>query len=535
MRLQFNPRGKVVLVSKRGVILLGIILVCIAASGFRTELSAQAESGHLVYATKDTPDTLDVTKSSLPIVHAMAWNYLDPLVRRKKGETGYYPGLAQRWTVSPDLKTYTFQLRRDVRFHDGTPLTADAVKAGIERLLDTPAAPLPGRSEARTFRWPLLRCETADEHTVRVLFAEPCGSFLRAASTVSVPILSPHAKGGLEAVGTGPFILEEYVEGDHATFVRNDAYTWGPGWTHGGPAYIERLTYRFIPEEIVRIAMLRGNEADLIDGVSANQIYRVLRDKRLGVGISEFRGAPWTLFFNCGRFPTNDRVVRQAVSYAIDRESMVERLFKGTTGPAFSPLERGTSGYDRDVESLSTHDPGRAAAILDRAGWVKGPDGVREKKGRRLVVVALVPESQREAAQAVASQIEKIGVELRVNIARREAPHPAEGEQNLLLTCRYGTDPLFLHEWVSSCRNGKEYPPYYVNPRLSDLLVEAEAAVDPSGRAATYRTVQEVLLIEAACVPLYEKSMVLGFREEVGGITYSPAGYPLFYEVSFME
>ncbi|MBN2323553.1 MAG: hypothetical protein JXQ30_07460 [Spirochaetes bacterium] len=531
------------LFSKKGVILLGIVLFCIKAAGIGEELFAREGGAHLVYGTKDTPDTLDVTESGLPIVYAIAWNYLDPLVRKKSGETGYYSGLAKKWTVSPDCKTYTFHLRKDVRFHDGTPLTADAVKAGIERLVKGGASASPDGSKAEQALWPLLHCETVDEHTVRVLFEKPCGFFLSAASTVYIPIISPRALerqragGGFSAVGTGPFVLEEYVKGDHVTFVRNESYEWGPEWTHGGPAHIERLTYRFIPEEIVRIAVLRGNEADIIDGISEGQTSRVLRDKRLGIGISGFRGAPWCLLLNCHRFPTDDRSVRQAVSYAIDRESIVDRLFKGTSDPAFSPLEKETFGYHRSVESLTVYDPERAVDILDHAGWNRGADGVREKEGKRLFMNALAPAGQREAAWEVAAQLETIGITLRVNVTESEELLRETGvaAQNVLFTCRYRPDPQFLTEWISSFPNKEGGRPYYINPRLSDLLAEAEAKTDQSERAAIYRTIQDILLIEAVCIPLYEKSMVLGFRKDVCGITYSPTGYPLFYGVSIAE
>jgi peptide/nickel transport system substrate-binding protein len=502
-------------------------------------LFAQTEGGHLVYGTWQTPDTLDVQTSSRDIVFAIAWNYLDPLVHTRPNDRRYYPGLARSWSVSSDAKEYTFHLRKDVRFHDGTPFTADTVKFSFDRLM----APGTRAGAARDALGPFQRCEVVDRHTVKIYFERPYGSFLRMASTVYVPIISPYAavrygtNYHLHVAGTGPFILEEYVPEDHVTFVRNERYCWGPEWTHRGPARLEKITYRFIPDEITRIATLRMRETNLIDGIGTDRIYSVVRDRRLELETVGAGGIPWIFLINCQKSPTNDRVVRQAISYAIDREALVQPLYKGTNEPAYSPIEKKTLGYSPHVDRLSIYDPERAKAILERAGWKPGPDGIRIKDGNRLAVSELLPEARRELSKIISEQLKRVGVELVMNASSATTVHSKwiRGNHNMVLTSFYWPDPQLLTKLFSWSPVAKESWVQYINPKLEDLLAEAEKTTDSMVRAEIYRRAQDVLVIDAACIPLIGKSVVLGMSEEIEGISYSITGYPIFYETYFSK
>jgi peptide/nickel transport system substrate-binding protein len=512
------------------------LFFCFSA-GNSTRSFAQTEGGHLVYGTWQTPDTLDVQASSREVVFAIAWSYLDPLVRTRPDDPKYYPGLAQRWGVSSDAKEYTFTLRKDVQFHDGTPLTADAVKFSLDRLMD----PRTKAKAARDALGPFERCEVVDKYTVKIYFKKPYGSFLSMASTVYVPIISPGAVNRYgtayhqHVAGTGPFILEEYIPEKHATFVRNERYQWGPEWTHRGPAHLDKITYRFIPDEITRIGTLRTRETNLIDGIKTNHIYSVVRDRRLEIEINGMRGAPYSLLLNCQKFPTDDRIVRQAISYAIDREALVQLLYKGTTKPAYSPIERGTLGYSPAVDTLTTYDPKRAQGILERAGWKEGPNGIRVKDGRKLAVEAMLCEREREPSEVIKGQLKKVGAELIVGVHDSDSAFPIweAGDCNMVLTSFYWPDPNLITKWFSWESIGTINRVHYSNPKLEDLLAEAEMTTNPEKRAAVYKRVQEFLVIDAVCIPLFGKSVVLGMRREIEGIVYSKTGYPIFYEAYF--
>jgi peptide/nickel transport system substrate-binding protein len=514
------------------IALLTAVLMILPCSVF-----AQRRGGELVYGTWQTPDNLDVQVSNLQVVVMIAWSYLDPLVRTRPDDPKYYPGLAESWTVSNDAKIFTFKLRQDVKFHDGTPLTAEAVKYSFDRIMD----PQTKAQLARGALGPFERAEVVDRYTVRVHFSRPYGSFLRMAATVYVPIISPTAvkrygdQYQFHVAGTGPFKLEEYVPKDHATLVRNTDYRWGPEWTHGGPAYLDKITYKFIPEDITRIGTLRTRETNLVDGIKSHQINRIEKNRRLKLEVSGTKGAPWILILNYQRWPTNIRLVRQAISFAVDREALVNLLYKGTNEPAYSPLEKGTLGYHPSVDKLSVYDPEKAKAILDRAGWKVGPDGIRVKDGKRLQVIEALWEEQQEPSTVIQSQLRKVGIELVLKSFDVGTAYPmwVTGDHNLVMPFFYWPDPQLLENWFAWDSIGGINWGQYINPKLEDLLAKAEMTADSQERAEIYQQAQRFLLIDAICVPLFGKSVVLGMRNEIEDITYSITGYPMFYQTYF--
>ena len=528
------------------VFLIGFMLLFFASFSATV---AQTQGGHLVYGTQQAPDTLDAGRGGRDVVFAIAWNYLDPLIRTRPDDPKYYPGLAEKWTVSSDARVYTFHLRKDVKFHDGTPLTAEAVKFSIDRIMD------PG-TEAKAARYavgPFDRCEIVDSHTVKICFNRPYGSFFRMASTVYVPIVSPAAverygdEYGFHVTGTGPFVLEEYVPGGHATFVKNKDYRWGPEWTHGGPAFLDRVTCRFIPDDIIRVGSLRTGETNLIDGIRSDQIYRVVRDRKLRIGVSGGGGAPWMLILNTEVFPTDDRAVRQAISYAIDRDALIQKLYRGTNKPAYSPLEKSTPGYDPGIDRLSVNDQKRAKAVLEKAGWAASsdknhpdknrPSGCRMKENRRLVVELGIPEEQLELAKVIASQLKKVGIEIVIETFDGGTAFrvPAVRDHNMTLCSSFWPDPQLLAHWFSTDPIGRLESESYANPKLDDLLSEAERTTDLEKRADVYARVQDFLIIDAVCIPLIGKAYVLGMKKEIEGITFSISGHPVFYETFFSK
>jgi peptide/nickel transport system substrate-binding protein len=226
-------------------------------------------------------------------------------------------------------------------------------------------------------------------------------------------------------------------------------------------------------------------------------------------------------------------MVRQAISYAVDRAALVNQLYRGTHKPAFSPLEQGMPGYHMSVDALSIYDPKRARSVLERAGWVVGPDGIREKDGRRLKVNA-ASTGRQETLFVLRDQLEEIGIELAPAALAAQGRDTVGGGQdhyNMLLTCLYWPDPQFLTGWFSEESNWIGYD----NPKLGDLFQKAERATDPEERATIYRRAQDFLIIDAACIPLFGKSVVLGMHNKVEKIGYSTEGYPVFYEAFISE
>jgi len=497
---------------------------------------AAKKAGDVVYGTWQAPDNLDPQVTILQVVLGIAWNFCDPLLRTRPGDPNFYPGLAESWEVSPDATVYTFHLRKDVKFHDGTPLTAEAVKFNLDRIVN----PKTKSQVAIGALGPYVGSEVVDKYTVRVKFSKPYGSFLKMVSTIYIPIESPTAikKWGDEyqfhICGTGPFMLKEYVSRDHVTFVRNPDYNWGPSWTQQGPPFLESITYRFIPEDLTRVSTLRTGECNVVDAIPSHELPSIKKNPKFKVAMTGLTGAPWILILNYQRFPTSERVVRQAIEYAIDQEALVDLLYRGTSEPSYSPVEKRSFAYDASIDKLYRYDPEKAKEILDKAGWKVGSDGTRVKDGKRLHLDWVIWPGglMDEPAAVVQDQLREVGIEVKILSFDVGTAYPmwVTGDHNIAMPFYYWPDPQFLESWFGWNFIGSVNWGQYINPALDELMVEAEKTADPKIRAEIYKRAQEFLMIDAACVPLFGKSLVLGMAKDVHNIGYSPTGYATFYE-----
>ena len=207
-----------------------------------------AGQGKLVYGLTLTPSNVDPHVGASSELGIPLTSVYDPLVwLSPEGE--FVPGLAEAWQISDDGRIYTFSLRQDVIFHDGTPFNAGAVCFNLERIAD----PATKSAKAIGLLGPFEACRTIDDHTAEVSFAAAHAPFLTAASQVYLAMASPTAvsKWGDEypfhQVGTGPFTFEEYVPKDHLTLKRNPDYKWAPSFfAHQGPAYLQEIEFRFL-------------------------------------------------------------------------------------------------------------------------------------------------------------------------------------------------------------------------------------------------------------------------------------------------
>jgi peptide/nickel transport system substrate-binding protein len=328
----------------------------------------------------------------------------------------FVPGLAERWTVSDDGLVYTFYLRRNVVFHDGTPFNAEAVQFNLNRI----TAPETQSRKAKGLLGPYDHTEVVDDHTVRVHFTEPYAPFLDSASQVYLGMASPTAverwgaEYSLHQVGTGPFALQEFVPKDHLTLVRNPDYAWAPEvYEHTGPAYLDEVEFRFYPEPATRALALESGEAHVMGEVPPQDAQRLQADPGFRLLEVPIPGQPLQFFLNTERAPTDDVRVRQAILHAVDRQTMVATIFRDYSPAAHGPLAAVTRGYDPMVEEYYPHDPSRAGALLEEAGWpdIDG-DGIRNRGGNplQLDLVLMSWGNLPEVGQMLQAQLRAVGV-----------------------------------------------------------------------------------------------------------------------------
>jgi len=495
------------------------------------------KGGKLIYGLTLTPSGIDphVNASSelgIPLTSVydtLVWQDLDG---------NFVPGLAESWEVSDDGLIYTFHLRKDVKFHDGSPFNAQAVKFNLDRIVN----PQTKSQKAAFMLGPYDHAEVVDDYTVRVYLKEPFAPLLDSLSQVYLGMASPTAveKWGLDyqmhQVGTGPFIFKEYIPKDHLTLVRNPDYNWAPGiFNHQGPAYLEEIEFRFFVEPATRALALESGEAHVMGEIPPQDAQRLSDDPNFQLIPVALPGTPLQIFLNTKRPPTDDLRVRQALIYASDREAIVTAIFKDLSPVAHGPLNAVTIGYDENVVGLYDHNPELAKELLKEAGWLDvDGDGVREKGGQPLRVEAylmgwgFLP----EVAQLLQAQFKAVGVEMRSQVVAYPAALEAarEGKHNLIPFSLSSSDPDILRTFFHS-EGGFNWAKVR-DPRLDELLEEGARTLDPERRKEIYAEAQQIIMAKALIIPIRDYVNLNAASAQVKGLRYDLRGwFPWLYDV----
>jgi peptide/nickel transport system substrate-binding protein len=497
-----------------------------------------AAARRLVYGLTLAPSGIDPHVNASSELGIPLTSVYDTLVYQEPATGRFVPGLAESWKISDDGRTYSFTLRRDVKFHDGTPFNAAAVKVNLERI----ANPATQSQKAVFMLGPIDRADVPDEFTVVIRLKQPFAPLLDSLSQVYLGIASPAAlaKWGkdyqLHQVGTGPFIFKEYVPQDHLTLARNPDYRWGPAiWENRGPAHLDEITFRFFVDPATRALALESGQVQVMGEVPPQDVDRLTANKFV-LHAAPIPGQPLQFFLNTRRAPTDDVRVRQALLYATDRAAIVKAIFRNRSPVAFGPLTSATVGYDPKVEKLYPFDPDKARQLLDDAGWRPGPDGVRHKDGQRLRVdgvlmdYGFVPET----AQLVQAQWALVGVEWKTQSVPYGTLLQAgrEGSVNVIPFLLSGSDPDILRQFFRG--DGSFNYARVSDPALDAALDQAVTLTDPQARALLYADVQERVMVQALIVPIRDYVNLNVAAKSVTGLRYDARGwFPLLSNVSF--
>ena len=520
---------------------LAVIAIALALMVAGCRSIPTARGSKLVYGLTLTPSGIDphVNASSelgIPLTSVydtLVWQDLD-------GE--FVPGLAESWEISDDGLTYTFHLRHGVKFHDGSPFNAQAVKFNLDRIVD----PQTKSQKAVFMLGPYDHAEVVDDYTVKVYLKEPFAPLLDSLSQVYLGMASPAAveKWGLDyqmhQVGTGPFMFKEYIPKDHLTLVRNPGYNWAPAiFGHQGPAYLQEIEFRFFVEPATRVLALEAGEAHVMGEIPPQDAQRLSDDHGFQLIPVALPGTPLQIFLNTERPPTDDLRVRQALIYATDREAIVAAIFKNLSPAAHGPLNAVTIGYDEEVAGLYTHDPEQAKDLLKAAGWVDvDGDGVLEKNGQPLRVEAYLMGwgFMPEVAQLVQAQFKAVGVEMRSQVVAYPAALEAarEGKHNLIPFSLSSSDPDILRTFFHS--GGGFNWAKVRDPRLDALLEEGARTLDPEKRKELYAEAQRIIMTEALIIPVRDYVNLNAASVQVKGLRYDSRGwFPWLYDVQLAE
>jgi peptide/nickel transport system substrate-binding protein len=459
--------------------------------------------------------------------------FLDP-------ETGQFvPGLAERWEISPDGLAYTFHLRGDVVFHDGTPFNADAVRANLAYTLN----PDNHSQKAASMLGPLESVEVLDEHTVVLHLSDPFAPLLDSLSQVYLGMASPAAldqwgpaEYSFHQVGTGPYRFVEYIPNDHLTLERNPDYAWGPSLYRAQQATIERIVFTFYESEPTRALALQGGEVDVVGEVPPRDAARLAASGDFTLTPVAIPGQPLEYFFNTRQPPTDDLRVRQALIFAVDRDSIVQTVF-GTYSPvAQGLLSTVTPGYASGPE-FAAFDLDEARRLLREAGWEDHDgDGKLDREGQPFSLALVAPNwgSNPEVAQLLQAAWEDLGAEVSLQVAAGFGPLreiQAAGAYNAIGLNFFGTDPDQLRAFYAS--DGLYNWSGADDPEIDSLLDEASRLpLDPTLRTERYRQLAARVRENALVLPIRDYVDLVVSSNRVQGLRFSAQGwFPILIEL----
>ena len=427
------------------------------------------------------------------------------------------PELAEEWSISDDGMTWTFKLRQDVRFHDGTPFNAEAVKKTFERVLDEANG-----SPRRSVLVAISDIEAVDDYTVAITTDVQTGALLQQLAHPVAAIISPEALEtygddySQHPVGTGPYKFVEWKVGEELVLERNTDY-------FGGAPSVEKLLFRVVPEDATRALLLQSNQADVAMRLPVTEIERLKQQPDITISESD---TVMTMYIalNNGKGALQDVRVRQALNYAVDKDVIVDDILDGMAAVADSPISLDTWGhadtmtYPLDVE--------KAKALLAEAGY---PDGIDLELwtpvGRYLMDV--------QVSENLQAQWAKAGIN--VNIRQWEF-------QALMEEIKKGEFEMILLGWSPSTGDAdqglypvfhsSQFPPnsnraFYDNKEVDALMEQAKKEIDSDKRAELYKQAQEIIMDEAAWTFLYYPKQALAYRSNISGIEILPTEHIL--------
>ncbi|MDP4104301.1 MAG: ABC transporter substrate-binding protein [Bacillota bacterium] len=499
--------------------------------------------GELTYALATTPDTLDPHRSGLAVAVRVFRTIYDSLVVQAPDNT-IKPWLATSWNVSNDGKSYTFKLRKDVKFQDGTPFNAAAVKYSFDRILD----PKTQAKNAVALLKPYQSSEVLDDYTIKINLATPSTSFLSNLSQAMLGIVSPTASEkygdqfGKHPVGTGPFKFVSWTENGDIVVEKNSDYHWAPSTLKNQKApYLEKITFKIIPEEATRIGSVQSAQVLAAETVPPQNILSIKNDPQTQLLKVNTIGLPYTLFFNQRRSPWIDVKARQAVQLAIDVNSIIKTLYLNTYPRAWSPLTPGILGYDGTLKNSVKPNIAKANKLLDELGYVKGTDGIRVKDGKKLTLNYVDGSPNREKRNDIAvivqQQLKQIGIDVEINITKDIATVVQKNaDYDLYGNSQVNSDPNALRAFYHSTTPQEEAAVKRLgggsDPEIDQWLEDGTVESDPAKRVEIYKKVQQKIIKDAWIIPIYVFPYTVAASKTVHGLTFDTLGYPLFNDVT---
>jgi peptide/nickel transport system substrate-binding protein len=505
-----------------------------------------------VFGAQGEPVQLDPAVITDGISAKITNQIYEGLVRYRGSTTEVEPVLAEKWQVSPDGKVWTFQLRKNVKFHDGNPFDAAAAVWNFERWRNTGHPQHANQLKAgQTFEyWEgqfegfddksiVSKVEAVDPGTLRITLKAPQAPFLQNLAMFVFVMASPKAVEkwgtdfGKHPVGTGAFRFVEWKPNQEVVLDANPDY-WG------AKAKVKRVVVRNIKDSSQRLAALKAGEIHGMEGLNPDDVKVVKADANLQILLRPTNTTGYVAFnYKVKEF--QDKRVRQAVGHAINKKAIVDALYGGTGLVATQFQPPSLWGYNKELKDFE-HSPAKAQELLKQAGLGQGLSQITWEDGKKEPLVFwYMPVSRpyypnpKEIAEAIAADLAKVGIKAQLQTVDWAV---------YLDTRTNGQLPIYMLGWTGDngdpdnfvcyffCKPGASREGFYANPALADLLQRAATVVNQDERAKLYRQAEQMIHDDAARIFIANNQPPLAFAKKVKGYVPNPTSTEYFNTVS---
>ena len=498
---------------------------------------AEAADKTIVMGIEGDPLALDPHTHALWLTARVVSNMFEGLVRQDLSEanvpiTKIVPALAESWDISDDKKVYTFHLRKNVKFHDGEPWNAEAAKFNFDRIINKDSKQFYEKAFQQNTWWrqDVENYEVVDDYTFRITLKHPNAEFLRRLSQGGIGsawMASPKALAAVAnddfakaPVGTGPFKFVERVFGEQIVLAKNPDY-----WDAGRVPQFDRLIYKPIVDVAAREQALVTGTIDIASTPSPDNS-GLLEQQGFTIVKGEVPTV-YVIWLNLKEKPLQDLRVRQAISYALDREGLASKLRLGQAVPAYSMLNIGGPGYDPNYR-CGGYDPAKAKELLKEAGYGEGlemkmiwtPGGAGD-----VGMVADAEWFQRNLADVgitASIEVQDIGTFFTM---MNQGMVPGSS----MLQISWGENSF---NWLDAVVTKSSLPPngynsgYYENPKVDQLLDEARQASNEDEMVGKLRQMQDQICQDAAFIPTHSPLGVVAMSKNIHNFVMAPQHWP---------
>lgn len=432
-------------------------------------------------------------------------------------DLSFHPWLAESWEEAADGMSWTFHLKKGVKFHNGEPFNAETIVKWLE---------LFKASENAYMTEAIQKVEVVDEATVKFVMSRPEPNLLYNFSSSYLSVIEPKSYAALgdnygvtEVYGTGPFKMESFTVGQETVLVRNEDYAWAsPLAKNRGPAKIAKLTLREIPEDSTAFLELKSGGVDMLLGVPTDFLGEVKKEASLEVVTLPGQDVAY-MPINVTKEPFTDIKVREAAAKAINQKEILDSVYGGVGEVANTFLISALPESKVDPKYQISYDPERSKALLDEAGWKVGADGVREKDGKPLKVSLWTQSdsSFRRLTEVVQAELKAVGIDSEITTFDSSAIRDQYKSGNQQLAVRsYNWDNADIIDWFfGGDRLGYPNVSMFNDPKAEELRkVAMTGSKNMAERVKNFTAYHEYVLSQFPMAPIYQPVTSVAYNKE---------------------